>query len=147
MKKIFLASLVLIIFAASIFLLQMTSCTKSAAQGNTRTDTVYKCPDAINLKGSYSGTYIDQFGQTYSNAYVFSDNNFMYSAATLNDTPTAFGSYSNDQDSIRLREWNSIDKNYYYLAGKLTNNNTTIVGYYKNLSMPSAKGSIILVKQ
>src|SRR5215831_8092553 len=139
MKKLLLASFVLTIFAASIFLLQMSSCTKSAAQGMTKTDTVYKCPDAVNVKGSYAGTFTDQFNQVNSNAYVLSDNNFLTSASSLNVTPTAFGSYSNDQDSIRIREWNSIDKDYYYIAGKLTNNNTRIIGFYQNLSMPSAK--------
>lgn len=54
MKKILLASAALTIFAASIILFQISSCTKSVAQENKQTDTVYKCTPSI--QGLWIGT-------------------------------------------------------------------------------------------
>lgn len=59
MKKIFFASLALTIFAASIVLFQMSSCTKAVAQAQTKTDTIYvnSCPASVT--GLWVGTQAD----------------------------------------------------------------------------------------
>jgi hypothetical protein len=61
MKKIFLASLALSVFAASIVLFQMSSCTKAVAQ--TKVDTIFKCPS--NIVGLWEGTYTVASNKSY----------------------------------------------------------------------------------
>jgi hypothetical protein len=42
---------------------------------------------------------------------------------------------------------NSVNGNYYYFAGKFSNNRTTITGIYKNLTTTSEVGTFTLEKQ
>src|SRR5690349_12194166 len=81
---------------------------------------------ACDAKGSYSGTYTNQNNQTATFAYVLTSNNFISGAGNLSSAPTTFGGYENTCDSIKLRSWNSINGNYYYFAGKFSNNRATI---------------------
>lgn len=100
-----------------------------------------------DAKGSYSGTYTNQNNQTATFAYVLTTNNFISGAGNLSSAPTAFGGYENTCDSIKLRSWNSINGNYYYFAGKFSNNRATITGIYKNLTTTSEMGTFTLTKQ
>jgi hypothetical protein len=99
------------------------------------------------VKGSYSGTFANQLNQTSTFAYILGDNNFISGAAILTDPPTAFGSYANTCDSIKMKSWNTINNSYYYFAGKFSNNRMTITGIYKNLTSTAEIGSFILNKQ
>lgn len=104
-------------------------------------------PTICDVKGSYSGTYTNHLNQSASFAYVLSDDNFLFGSGNLSSSPTAFGGYSNTCDSIKMRSWNSVNENYYYFAGKFSNNRTTITGIYKNLTTTSETGTFTLTKQ
>lgn len=102
---------------------------------------------SCNIAGSYLGTYTNQFGQTGSFYYNLGANYFVSSGASPTVTPTAFGSYSNTCDSVKIRIWNSANNSYYYLRGELSNNSTIITGVYENQTTPSETGPFTLNKQ
>lgn len=104
-------------------------------------------PTPCDAKGSYSGTYTNYLNQSASMAYILTDDNFAKGAANLSSSPTAWGSYSNTCDSVKIRSWNSTNGNYYYFAGKFSNNRTTINGIYKNLTTTTETGTFTLTKQ
>lgn len=118
------------------------SCKKESPQPATAI-----CDSVCIVTGSYSGTYTNHLNQTGSFAYTLEDDNFISGAGTLTAPPTAFGSYSNTCDSVKMKSWNTINNSYYYFAGKLSNNRTTITGIYKNLTTPSEIGSFTLIRQ
>lgn len=142
MKKIFMASLALTTFAATITLFQMSSCKKADAEPTTP-----PCDPVCSVKGIYSGTFTNQNNFTGTFVHILKENNFTTGSATVNAAPTAFGGYSNSCDSIKLNSWNSINDNYYYFEGKFSNNRTTITGIYKNLTTTSEVGTFTLQKQ
>lgn len=131
----------IVIFFMVFLFLSVLSCSKENTQVDNNTELI------CDAKGSYSGTFTNQFGQSASHAYILSDYNFTTGAANLISSPTAFGSYSNTCDSIKIKLLNTINTSYYYFAGKFSNNRTTITGIYKNLTTPSETGPFTLTKQ
>jgi hypothetical protein len=142
MKKTSVLLLTFSFIAISAFV-YLSSCTKDNSSPSTNTN----CDPVCDVRGSYSGTFTNQGGQTGIHAYILREDNFVTSADKLTSAPTAFGSYTNTCDSIKIREWNSINNSYYYFAGKFSNNRTTITGTYKNLTTPSETGPFTLTKQ
>jgi hypothetical protein len=106
-------------------------------------------PATCNAKGSYSGTFTNQFGQSGPHAYVLRENNLVVSSATLEgiSSPNSAGSYTNTCDSLIMTTWNSINNSYYRFEGKFSNNRTIVNGVYKNLTTPSETGPFKLTKQ
>lgn len=117
----------------------LSSCKKDETP--TTTDT------GCNVKGNYSGTYTNQFGQTGILAYILGDDNFIKGASTLAATPTAFGGYSNTCDSLKMQSYNTINSSYYSFAGKFSANRNSVTGIYKNLTTTSEVGTFTLTKQ
>jgi hypothetical protein len=106
-------------------------------------------PPVCDAKGSYSGTFTNQFGQSGVHAYSLRENNFVVGAATLEgiSNPNTAGSYTNTCDSLIMTTWNSINNSYYSFKGKFSNNRTIVNGVYKNLTTPSETGPFKLTKQ
>jgi hypothetical protein len=130
------------VFAFAVIVISVSLWLSSCKKNNEPAQT-----NNCNPKGSYTGTYTNQFGQSGNQAVILSDDNFVTSGATLSVTPNAFGSYSNTCDSIKIKLWNSINSSYYFFAGKFSNNRTTITGIYKNLTTTSETGPFTLTKQ
>jgi hypothetical protein len=141
MKKIFMASIALTVFAAAITIFQMSSCKKADSQTTT------PCDQVCNVKGTYSGTFTNQLNSTSTFVQVLKDNNFTTGGATVNVAPTSFGGYRNTCDSLIINSWNSINDNYYSIEGKFSSDKTTITGIYKNLTTTSEVGTFTLQKQ
>ena len=99
------------------------------------------------IEGSYFGTYTNQYLQSASFAYTLADHNFICGAADLSSEPTAFGSYSGNSDVVQMSTWNSLNKNYYSFKGKFSEDKSTIIGTYQNLTTRSEHGTFKLVKQ
>jgi hypothetical protein len=142
MKKLFMASVALVTFALAVTLFQMSSCKKSDAEPPTT-----PCDPVCIVKGTYAGTYTNQYNMTATFAYLLADNNFISGAGTVTDVPTAFGGYWNSCDSIKINTWNSVNDSYYYFAGKFSTDKNTITGIYKNLTTTSEVGTFTLAKQ
>lgn len=112
MKKFLMISMVLTILAASIVLLQMSSCTKAVAQ--TRTDTIYKCQG--NITGLWSGTLSDS--NNVSQPYNLS--------IKADGTVTFEGIVTGNQEHFGLGTWTLTDS-------LLTCYVTTVYGYSYNV--------------
>jgi hypothetical protein len=99
------------------------------------------------VKGSYFGTYTNQYLQSASFAYTLADHNFMCGVKDLSSKPTAFGSYSGNFESMEMKTWNSINNNYYAFKGKFSKDRNAITGTYQNLTTTSEHGTFKLEKQ
>jgi len=145
-KSVIVAATAILGLAA---LIQSTSCKKETITNtNIVKDTVYvPCPVNCDVRGNYSGTFINQFGISAAFAYKLLNDNFTTGASTLTSTMTAFGGYSNTCDSIKWNSYNTINNSYYNFAGKFTNNRTTLTGVYQNVTTPAEIGSFSLTKQ
>lgn len=99
------------------------------------------------VKGSYFGTYTNQYSKSGGFAYTLTDHNFMSGAKDLFSPPTAFGSYSGNFENMEMKTWNSINNNYYSFKGKFSKDRKSISGTYQNLTTTSEHGTFTLVKQ
>lgn len=103
MRKIFMASLALTIFALAILLFQMTSCKKSTAQSN--------CPTAIYpVTGLWEGTYQTNqvmHAPTYASLAIYPDGTIMKRdkvVGTGNDYALTRGTWKLTGSTLQYRD-------------------------------------------
>lgn len=103
--------------------------------------------EVCDVRGTYSGTFQDQYGSTGIFTYNLKDNNFTDGSANIKDPLNAYGSYTNTCDSLFISAFNTINNDYYYFKGAFSVTKDTVTGIYQNISMPAEIGPFILVKQ
>ncbi len=149
MKKLLQGSIVLTVFALSIFIFQL-SCKKDAGaqtQVNAQTEANSQAAGVCNIIGVYSGTSKASTGATSTLVYKLKHNNFAVSSLNLESANVTFGSYTNTCDSVFISVYYTTNASYYELKGELKNNKTVISGTYQNLTTPSDYGTFNIVKQ
>jgi hypothetical protein len=148
MKKLLQGSIVLSLFALSVFIFQL-SCKKDAsAQNELSAQSVENGQARIcNIVGVYSGTSKASTGATSTLAYRLQNNDFAVSSLTLASANVTFGSYTNTCDSVFITVYYTGNSSYYALNGRLRNNKTVISGTFQNLTTPSDHGTFNIVKQ
>lgn len=135
MRRIFMASLVLVVFAAAMVVFQMSSCKKAVAQKDCPTPT-------YQIAGLWIGTYqTDQFAHepTYFSLIINPDRTLIVKAKGV--PPAQDVVYSTGTWTLTGNIFEFTDTTYNYSskviqAGKLTYSNTGTLtgGTWKNLS-------------
>ena len=138
MKKILLASVVLVIFATSIALFQLTSCVKSTAQTNSTVN--------CDVRGRYTGVSHSALGSSGIFSYTLKDNNFAVGTVLPTDPAVTFGGYRNTCDSVVMSVYYTSNNSYYLMQGRLSHNDSTISGIYYNLRTTADSGTFVIEK-
>jgi len=149
MKKLFMASLALTTFAASVALFQMTSCKKSVAQTN--------CPTATYpVTGLWEGTYqTDQVSHaaTYTSMAIYPDGTIIRRAkivGTANDYALTRGTWKLTGSAFEYRDTTLLYSGGTVVEkGTLTfsNNGTFANGTWQDLTGQSYTGTYQNVKR
>jgi hypothetical protein len=110
-------------------------------------DTIKVAPPTCNIKGAYTYSATSSTGNSAVSKFTFLDNNLTVGTSSLAGPDVTYGGYRNTCDSVILSVYYTTPGHYYIIAGKLSNNNTTITGTFKNLTNTADFGTITLQKQ
>ncbi len=153
-KSLIFSGLVLFVFATAIVLVSCekdTSVTAEIKPCKKDTiivkDTVFVPAPTCNVKGVYTYSATSSTGNSAVSKFTLHDNNLAVGTSSLTGPNVTYGGYRNTCDSVILSVYYVTPGHYYLIAGKLSNNNTTITGTFKNLTNISDFGTIVLQKQ
>ena len=145
-----MGSIVLTVFAISVFIFQL-SCKKEA---NSQTNislqtgvTDQAVARICDVKGVYVGTTASHDGNSGLLVYKLQENNFAVSSLTVDGPNVTFGGYSNTCDSVFISVYYTGNNDYYLLKGRLKNHKTVISGTFQNLTETSDYGTFNITKQ
>jgi hypothetical protein len=139
MRKLVLGSAALLLFSAAIVVFQF-SCKKEVnAQSPSKVT-------ACDVTGTYSGRNLASTGASSTLTYQLRENNFAVGSLTPGGAAVTFGGYSNTCDSVTMSVYYTGNQSYYLLQGKLTANGDSIIGTFKNLTIPSDFGTFSIGK-
>ena len=122
----------------------LMSCHWSDKKENKET-TVH--PHTHDVMGIYSGKANYHSGAYTTLTNEFKENNFMIGRLTPTSPANTFGGYQIKGDSIYMSVYYVQNNHYFLLGGELSNNDSTIEGFCKDLNDPDNYGSFTINKR